>query len=199
VIRRVRAGAGATAAPGAPPLPPIPPPWRLRVAEDHGPDLERVVRWMRAPHVQAYWHQAWTAQRWAADIAAQRAGEHSLPCLALDQDGEPVAYLELYRVCRDRLRPCYPAAEHDLGVHIAIGERRHTGRGLGRSLLRAVAEGLLAADPACRRVVAEPDVRNTPSLRAFAAAGFRYCGELSLPEKTAALFIRPRTEQDLPR
>jgi RimJ/RimL family protein N-acetyltransferase len=185
--------------PGPPPLPLTEPPWQVRVAEDHGPDLDLVVRWMRAPHVEAYWHHAWAASKWAHAITYQREGDHSLPCMAAHAGAAPVAYLELYRVCRDRICGLYPSGSHDLGVHVAIGDTRDTGRGLGRSLLRAVAEGLLAADPACRRVVAEPDVLNAPSLRAFDAAGFHRCGQITLPEKTAELLVWPRTEEDLPR
>ena len=69
-------------------------------------------------------------------------------------------------------------------------------KGLGRRLLRGVADALLRADPACQRVVAEPDVENTPSVRAFAAAGFVQQGELQLPDKTALLMVRPRTMQE---
>lgn len=181
---------------GPPPLPVVAPPWTVRVAGQDGPDVALVTRWMAAPQVEEFWHQAWPAGRWATEIAGQRAGAHSLPCLAA-RDGEPVAYLELYRVARDVLAGRYPDHPHDLGVHIAVDPDR-LGRGLGRSLLRAVADGLLAADPDCRRVIAEPDAGNDPSLRAFAAAGFRHCGELALPDKTAALVVRPRTEEDLP-
>lgn len=180
------------------PAPAVAPPWQIRPVEPDGADLERVVGWMARPHIEDYWQQAWSTDRWAKEIAMQRAGDHSLPCLVL-QSGTPVAYLEVYRVHRDRISALYPADEHDLGVHVAIGEYSSTGRGLGRSLLRAIADGLLAADPACRRVVAEPDVRNIASLRAFVAAGFQHCGELTLPEKTAALLVRPRTAADLPR
>ncbi|MGH3937318.1 MAG: GNAT family N-acetyltransferase [Pseudonocardiaceae bacterium] len=180
------------------PAPAVDAPWQVRPAEPHGADLDRVVRWMAQPHIEDFWQQAWSADRWAKEITTQRAGEHSLPCLVF-QGGTAVAYLEIYRARQDRISALYPTEEHDLGVHVAIGEAGNTGRGLGRSLLRAIGEGLFAADPACRRVVAEPDVRNVASLRAFAAAGFRRCGELTLPEKTAALLVRPRAEQDLPR
>jgi lysine N-acyltransferase len=44
-------------------------------------------------------------------------------------------------------------------------------------------------------VVAEPDIENTPSVRAFAAAGFVQHGELQLPEKTALLMVRTRAVQ----
>lgn len=178
-------------------LPTTAAPWHLRLAEPTGADVELITRWMSAPHVEQFWHQAWDAPRWAKEIADQRAGNHSLPCLA-HHDGEPVAYLEIYRVALDRLAPHYPSLPGDLGVHVAIGNVAQTGRGLGRSLLRVVTDGMLAADPGSRRVVAEPDAGNTWSLRAFAAAGFVHCGRIALPEKTAILMVRPRSREDLP-
>ncbi|RKN08371.1 GNAT family N-acetyltransferase [Streptomyces radicis] len=174
-----------------PPLPRLGNPWSARVAAARGADLDLVHRWMARPHVAAFWHQAWTRAAWADELAAQRAGSHSLPCL-IDRDGTPLAYVEIYRVARDRLAAHYPYAPHDLGVHIAIGDRDHLGRGLGRALLAALAHGLFEADPDCARVVAEPDERNIPSTRAFTAAGYRHSGTIHLPEKTARLLIHPR-------
>jgi RimJ/RimL family protein N-acetyltransferase len=51
---------------------------------------------------------------------------------------------------------------------------------------------VLRAEPDCSQVVAEPDIENTPSVHAFAAAGFVQRGELQLPEKTALLMVRTR-------
>lgn len=180
-----------------PPIPTLDPPWTVRVMRADGPDLDVVHGWMNRPHVAAFWVQAWPRERWAAELTRQLEGWHSRPCLAL-HDGVPTAYLELYRVSGERLADHYPNRTDDLGVHIAIGERDATGRGHGRVLLRAVAEGLLAADAACTRVVAEPDAANAPALRAFRAAGFHDVGRITLPHKTAALMVRPRTGADLP-
>ncbi|MFX4292633.1 GNAT family N-acetyltransferase [Streptomyces bohaiensis] len=182
----------------APPLPRLAAPWTLRPADPAGADPDTLARWMAQPHVEAFWHQAWPRDRWAGELADQRAGDHSLPCLVAE-DGRDLAYVEIYRVDRDRLAGRYPHDPRDLGVHIALGETGDTGRGVGRRLLGALAAALLAADPGCRRVVAEPDLRNAPSLRAFTAAGYRRCGEVFLPEKTAALLVHPRSDKDLPR
>ncbi|MFF8290042.1 GNAT family N-acetyltransferase [Streptomyces sp. NPDC016309] len=187
----------ATTVPG-PPLPLLSAPWSARVARPEGADLDLVHGWMRSPHIDAFWHQAWPRERWYEEIAGHLAGDAILPLL-IDLDGRPLAYVEVYRVARDRLAGHYAELPHDLGVHIAIGDADRTGRGLGRTLLRVLARGLLAADPACVRVVAEPDVTNVPSLRAFGAAGFRPAGEVTFPEKTAALLVHPRTEEDMPR
>ncbi|MFJ8586530.1 GNAT family N-acetyltransferase [Streptomyces sp. NPDC093595] len=181
-----------------PPLPLLHAPWSARVARAEGADLDLVHGWMQSPHIDAFWHQAWPRERWYEEIAGHLAGDAILPVL-IDLDGTPLAYIEVYRVIRDRLAGHYAELPHDLGVHIAIGDAGRTGQGLGRTLLRALAEGLLAADPACTRVVAEPDVTNAPSLRAFEAAGFRPVGKVAFPDKTAALLVHPRTEEDMPR
>jgi RimJ/RimL family protein N-acetyltransferase len=181
-----------------PPLPLLHAPWSARVARAEGADLDLVHGWMQSPHIDAFWHQAWPRERWYEEIAGHLAGDAILPVL-IDLDGTPLAYIEVYRVIRDRLAGHYAELPHDLGVHIAIGDAGRTGQGLGRKLLRALAEGLLAADPACTRVVAEPDVTNAPSLRAFEAAGFRPAGKVAFPDKTAALLVHPRTEEDMPR
>ncbi|MFK0252397.1 GNAT family N-acetyltransferase [Streptomyces sp. NPDC090445] len=185
------------AVPG-PPLPLLPGPWSARTARAGGADLDLVHGWMQSPHIDAFWHQAWPRERWHEEIAGHLAGVAVRPVLVA-LDGEPVAYIEVYRVLRDRLTEHYAYHPRDLGVHIAVGEEARTGKGLGRTLLRALAEGLLAADPACPRVVAEPDAANTASLRAFGAAGYRRIREITLPEKTAVLLCHPRREEDLPR
>lgn len=177
------------------PVPDLGEGWSLRPVEltgaDGGPDAALVHRWMNTEHVAVNWHQDWPLDKWRAELETQLGGAHSLPCI-VSRDGREVAYLELYRVTRDKLARCYPHHPHDLGVHIAIGEPDAIGRGFGSALLRAVAEGLLAADPQCRRVVAEPNVHNAASVRAFTKAGFRKTAEIGLPNKNSALMVFER-------
>lgn len=174
-----------------PPLPVLEPPWSARVPSGEA-DLELIRRWNAEPHVTKFWHQDWPLKQWRAELKRQLDGQHSLPCL-IARDGVDVAYLEIYRVTRDVLADRCEHEPHDLGVHIAIGDPTATGRGLGRAVLHAVAEGLLAVDPQCTQVLAEPDADNLPSLRAFAAAGFVELGAITLPDKTAVLMARRRT------
>ena len=155
-------------------------------------DASLVAQWMAQPHIVPWWESDWPVERWAGVLEEQAAGEHSIPCLVA-LEGRSFAYVELYRVRHDRLAEYYAWREHDWGLPIAIGDVTQVGQGIGRRLLRALADAVLRADPRCDRVVAEPDLRNTPSLRAFAAAGFEPAGELQLPEKTALLMVRSRT------
>jgi RimJ/RimL family protein N-acetyltransferase len=158
-------------------------------------DVDLVTEWMNAPHVARFWQQAWPRRRVADYLGDQLAGTVSRPCLGL-LDGRPVSYWEFYRAALDPLAEVYPARPHDLGVHVLIGELTRTARGVGSALLDAVRAGLLAADPDCGRIVAEPDVANVASVRAFRRAGFTQAGEVRLPTKTAALMIavRPTAE-----
>lgn len=179
----------------AAPVPEPAPEWSIRPIEIHdddgGPDVRLVHRWMNLDHVASTWLQAWSLTRWRDELAHQLSGTHSLPCL-VGYQGRQIGYLEIYRVVRDKLGECYPCHEHDLGVHIALGEPDAIGRGLGSSLLRSVAEGLLAADERCRRVVAEPDLHNGASIRAFTKAGFVRRADVGLPTKNAALMVFSR-------
>jgi RimJ/RimL family protein N-acetyltransferase len=166
--------------------------FELRVADPS--DAPRIALWMQQPHVERWWQQSWSVERWARELEQQVAGEHSTPYL-VTVDGEDFAYVEVYRVRHDRLAKYYRFGEEDRGVHVAIGDVSRVGRGLGRELLRSLSERVFNTDPDCAQVVAEPDVTNVPSVRAFAAAGFVQRRELQLPEKTALLMVRTRAAQ----
>jgi RimJ/RimL family protein N-acetyltransferase len=179
----------AVVAAGPPPAPELAAPWSVRAVEARGDELDRVVGWMAEPHVAAWWHQDWPAEGWVGEVGRQLAGDHSRPWTVW-LDGEPVAYVEVYRVARDVVAPHLAAGPHDLGVHLAIGDGAHTGRGLGREVLRAVSDGLGVADRACRRIVGDPAADHRVARRAFAAAGFTLVAEVDLPHKRAALMQR---------
>ncbi|WKD32189.1 GNAT family N-acetyltransferase [Streptomyces xanthophaeus] len=162
-----------------------------------GRDLELLTGWMNDPEVAAYWELAGPAAVTADHLRAQLDGDgRSIPCLGL-LDGTPMSYWEIYRADLDPLSGHYPARPHDTGIHLLIGDGTNRGRGLGTALLRAVADLVLGNRPRCTRVVAEPDIRNTPSVSAFLNSGFRCSAEIDLPEKRAALMIRERALRNL--
>ncbi|MER7736037.1 GNAT family N-acetyltransferase [Streptomyces erythrochromogenes] len=164
-----------------------------------GRDLELLTGWMNDPEVAAYWELAGPAAVTAAHLRSQLddGGDGwSIPCLGL-LDGTPMSYWEIYRADLDPLSRHYPARPHDMGIHLLIGDGTNRGRGLGTALLRAVADLVLGNSPRCTRVVAEPDIRNTPSVSAFLSSGFRCHAEIDLPEKRAALMVRERALRNL--
>ncbi|MFE2280192.1 GNAT family N-acetyltransferase [Streptomyces sp. NPDC059454] len=160
-------------------------------------DLPLLSRWMNDPAVAVYWELSGPPAVTAGHLRAQLAGDgRSVPCLGV-LDGTPMSYWEVYRADLDPLARHYPARPHDTGLHVLIGAAGDRGRGLGGVLLRAVADLALAGRPASPRVVAEPDLRNTPSVTAFLNAGFRFSAEVDLPTKRAALMVRDRSLRHL--
>ncbi|WP_449353220.1 GNAT family N-acetyltransferase [Streptomyces shaanxiensis] len=160
-------------------------------------DLPLVCRWMNDPAVTAFWELAGPQNVTANHLQSQLAGDgRSVPCLGV-LEGTPMSYWEIYRADLDPLARHYPARPHDTGIHLLIGAVPDRGRGLGSTLLRAVADLALDKRPACARVVAEPDLRNIPSVTAFLSAGFRFSAEIDLPAKRAALMVRDRSLRDL--
>ncbi|MFE2737089.1 GNAT family N-acetyltransferase [Streptomyces sp. NPDC059349] len=155
-------------------------------------DLPLISRWMNDPAVAAFWELEGPESVLENHLRPQLDGDgRSAPCLGV-LDGTPMSYWEIYRADLDPLARHYPARPHDTGVHLLIGGVANRGRGLGTDLLKAVADLVLDHRPPCARVVAEPDLRNTPSVSAFLSAGFRFSAEVDLPDKRAALMIRDR-------
>lgn len=160
-------------------------------------DLALVASWMNDPAVAEFWELAGDPDVTECHLRQQLTGEgRSVPCLGV-LDGNPMSYWEIYRADLDPLARYYPARPHDTGVHLLIGGVDDRARGLGGTLLRAVATMVLDNRPACTRVVAEPDLRNTPSVSAFLTAGFRFCAEVDFSGKRAALMIRDRALRHL--
>ncbi|GGS16890.1 N-acetyltransferase [Streptomyces aureoverticillatus] len=156
-------------------------------------DLALISRWMNDPAVAAFWELAGPPSVTEAHLRPQLEGDgRSVPCLGV-LSGTPMSYWEIYRADLDPLARHYPARPHDTGIHLLVGAVADRGRGLGSTLLRAAADLVLDHRPSCARVVAEPDLRNTPSVSAFLSAGFRYAAEVDLPDKRAALMVRDRT------
>ncbi|WP_233450241.1 GNAT family N-acetyltransferase [Streptomyces acidiscabies] len=162
----------------------------IPVTFDRGIPL--VARWMNDPVVAAFWDLAGPEIRTTRHIRVQlQGGGRSVPCLGV-LNGTPMSYWEIYRADLDPLARYYPALPHDTGLHLLIGDARDRGRGLGGVLLRTVADLILEKRPDCPRVIAEPDVRNAPSLRIFYTSGFECIGEVDLPSKRAVLVTRDR-------
>jgi RimJ/RimL family protein N-acetyltransferase len=160
-------------------------------------DLPLISRWMNDPAAAAFWELSGPQRVTEEHVLAQLAGDgRSVPCIGV-LGGTPMSYWEIYRADLDPLARHYPVRPHDTGLHLLVGAVTNRGRGLGALLLRAVVDLVFAQRPSCARVVAEPDIRNTPSIAAFLTAGFRFSAEVDLPDKRAALMVRDRSLRHL--
>lgn len=148
-------------------------------------DAEGLAVLMAEPDVEQWWHQAWEPGRWADYIARLLQQPGSLALTLTDGDCA-TGYVEVYRVATDVLGRHISHAQTDLGMHLALGESAR-GRRVGARLISGVRERSQEILDGCERLVAEPDLRNTRSHRAFADAGFQAVGAVRLPDKTAWL------------
>jgi RimJ/RimL family protein N-acetyltransferase len=159
-------------------------------------ELAMLHEWMGDPDVDRFWALA-GREDLDRHIAAQLDSAHSTPYIGR-LDGEPMSYWEVSRADLDPPAAHYPARSHDAGLHLLIGPAALRGRGFGSVLIRAVTEWVLARHPQATRVVAEPDLRDERSVRAFAGAGYDRRGELDLPDKQAALMVCDRSLVPIP-
>ncbi|MGW4292537.1 GNAT family N-acetyltransferase [Micromonospora chersina] len=113
-------------------------------------------------------------------------------------DGRPVGLFQTYRPEADPVGERYPVQPGDVGMHLLLVRGEQT-RGITSAVLPALAR-FLFTDPAARRVVAEPDVRNDRALRRLEREGFTLDAEIDMPDKRArlAFLTRERFEADHP-
>jgi RimJ/RimL family protein N-acetyltransferase len=162
-------------------------------------DLTALTTWMNDPAVAAFWRLDGPPEVTEKHLRAQLDGDgRSVPCIGV-LNGVPMSYWEIYRADLDPVARYYPVRPHDTGLHLLIGGVADRARGLGTTLLRAAADLVLDRRSRCDRVIAEPDLRNTPSVAAFLGAGFRFSAEIDMPDKRAALVVRDRAPRHVSR
>lgn len=109
------------------------------------------------------------------------------------RDGVPVFLAERYDPAHVELVGLYDHRPGDVGMHFLCAPTDTPEHGFTRAVISAVMAWLFA-DPAVRRVVVEPDVRNTAVHALNAAVGFTVLGPITKPEKTALLSVCTRAD-----
>ncbi|MEV0252308.1 GNAT family N-acetyltransferase [Nocardia sp. NPDC050712] len=191
----------------APVLPTFEAPFTLRPAGSTDEDAALITEWMSRPLLVQTWEQDMPLAWRQANLAAQLAGTYSLPCVlgydftAADRPDlgrREVGYVELYRAAKDEISTLYHAHPHDMAFHIATADPNLVGKGIMSTWMRRLAEGVLAAEPECRRLMCDPDYRNGPMRRALEKIGWQLLGEFDIrPDRRIALYTLPREPADL--
>lgn len=182
----------AVAAVPAPPMPQLAEPFGIRLVQPDT-DAALITEWMSRPHLVEAWESDWPVQRWDRYLRAQLAGEYSRP-LVISLRGVEQGYVEVYRAAKDSIAPRYDADPHDLGIHAAIADVGIVNRGIAPLLLPRIIASLFAADPHCRRVMFDPDHRNTAARRLCEFAGGEFLGEHDMANRRMALYALSRPE-----
>jgi RimJ/RimL family protein N-acetyltransferase len=106
-------------------------------------------------------------------------------------DNVPQFLVERYDPRHSPLAGLPEIAEGDVGMHVLVAPTDEPEHGFTRTVMRAVMQ-FCFADPGVRRVVVEPDARNTAIGALNKAAGFVVLRDVELPTKTAALSVATR-------
>jgi RimJ/RimL family protein N-acetyltransferase len=112
--------------------------------------------------------------------------------LGLHEDA-PAFLAERYDPAREPVGNTYEVRPGDVGMHFLVAPADTPLRGFTRAVITTVME-LLFADPGTRRVVVEPDVRNTAVHVLNAAVGFEPARTVTLPGKDALLSFCTREQ-----
>jgi lysine N-acyltransferase len=181
---------------GAPPTPTLAEPYAIRLAHPAA-DADLVSEWMNRPHLVEAWEYDWPASRWQRYLQAQLDGEYSRPFIG-SFHGAPFGYIELYRAAKDSIAPRYDADPYDIGLHAAIAELKFVNRGIGPILLPRLVANVFELEPRCRRIMFDPDHRNTGARRLCEYAGCTFLGEHDMSNRRMALYALPRSPSDAP-
>ncbi|WP_051326386.1 GNAT family N-acetyltransferase [Glycomyces tenuis] len=109
------------------------------------------------------------------------------------RDGEPIALFQTYEPAADPVGECYEVRPGDIGTHLLVARPDRGGAQAGfTARLVSVLADYLFADPAHRRIVAEPDARNAQARARLRRTGFAFGPEIELPDKRARLAFLTR-------
>lgn len=178
---------------GAPPTPTLADPYRIRLV-DPDADAEMISEWMNRPHLVEAWEYDWPPSRWHRYLCAQLAGEYSRPLIGSFR-GKPFVYIELYRAAKDSIAPRYDADPHDIGLHAAIADMRFVNRGIAPILLPRLVANIFELEPRCRRIMFDPDHRNSGARAVCEYAGCLFLGEHDMANRRMALYALPRPDR----
>ncbi|MFJ2114633.1 MULTISPECIES: GNAT family N-acetyltransferase [unclassified Streptomyces] len=161
-------------------------------AVDPFADAELLHGWVTHPKA-AYWLMRDATlpdvERAYMSIAASA---HHDALLGL-HEGRPAFLIERYDPAEVELKGLYDALPGDIGMHFLVAPVDAPRRlpGFTRAVITTVM-ALLFDDPAVRRVVVEPDIRNTAVHALNDAVGFQVVERLAKPEKDALLSVCTR-------
>ena len=149
-------------------------------------DLALLCDWLGRKHVGAWWGASGDLNAVTAEYLPAIEGRDPTHLYLIVLRGRPVGLVQTY------LLADYP--EHEAlvdvgtdaaGLDLFLGDESLVGSGLGSHVIRTFASSVVFARAETRTCVADPDVRNLASIRAFAKAGFTRVRDYYDPDDNA--------------
>jgi len=159
-------------------------------------DFPLLLKWHVRPHVERWWNTRRTMEEIEEHYGPTVDGTEPTGHYVALLDGEPFGMIQSY------LMADYPdwaettgESTDAAGVDLFIGDESLTGQGLGTEMLERCVQEIVFARPETTAVAADPNVRNTASVRAFEKAGFLAVREFVDPTD-GELHVLVRRERD---
>jgi aminoglycoside 6'-N-acetyltransferase len=145
-------------------------------------DLRLMREWLRRDHVRRWWDEHQSDEDVLAHYLPAVEGRRPVDLYLILLDGRPIGFIQSYLLAdHPDFAERVGLGAGVAGVDLFIGEEELTGKGLGVEVLRRFVRDVVFAEPATIACIADPDIRNTASIRAFEKAGFRRVGEFHDP------------------
>lgn len=158
----------------------------LAIAPVHLPeDAATIHGWVDHDRARFWGMQGSTVDEVVAAYAEIERSAHHEAFLG-HRNGRPAFLVERYDPRRDVIAEHYEVERGDVGMHFLVAPPTRRVAGFTESVLRTIMDWLFS-DPRTRRVVVEPDIRNTNVHRLNAAVGFIPSARIHLPDKDALL------------
>ncbi|MFH8366037.1 GNAT family N-acetyltransferase [Streptomyces sp. NPDC018031] len=148
--------------------------------------------WITHPKAAFWMMQDATVAEVAQEYRRIADHPHHEAFIGLHQ-GRPAFLVERYDPAHVELVGLYRPRPGDVGMHFLCAPTDTPLHGFTRAVITTVME-FLFAEPDARRVVVEPDVRNTAVHALNAAVGFEVVGPIRKPEKEALLSVCTREQ-----
>ncbi|MEE4542097.1 GNAT family N-acetyltransferase [Streptomyces sp. V4-01] len=157
---------------------------------DPAADAAMLHSWVTAPKA-TFWLMGDASRADVEHVYADIAQAPHQDAFIGSYHGTPAVLMERYDPAHVELDGLYDAEPGDAGMHFLVAPAETPVHGFTRAVIAAVMAEIFA-DPRVRRVVVEPDVRNTAVHALNATVGFEVVGTVTKPEKEALLSICTR-------
>lgn len=154
-------------------------------------DVDTIYRWATQDRAQ-FWRMGDHTQEQVQGIYEYLTYVNTHEVLLMWFGRTPIALVHMYDPRAEAVGEHYDVRDGDVGLHFMMAPREEFPRQVVPEFYRSLVETLFS-DPDTRRVVVEPDARNTAAIKRAKTLGFVFEREIELPDKTARLgfLVRP--------
>lgn len=143
-----------------------------------------LFEWLNNPSVVEWWDDppATVAEIEGKYVPRCDGSEPVFGMIAL-YAGEPMAYLQWYRLANEPEHPAFGIAPvYSAAIDLFIGEDHYRHRGYGSVMIRAFLSKVVFAQPGIAACAVDPCVENVAAIAAYRKAGFHDLATLPDPE-----------------